>query len=286
MVCCPLDNLLTSLSIRFLFLSSIVCNDEFSSRLSINSILRLRSAAIRALSDNSPADTAMIQKLARRILNVNKYHDNGPDGGIMEDYSARHHTFEGNYFILPFCSFWTNIEELMTRINLLCCSEPFFNLIWIFNKFLSEFIFTITGRAVSTERRFPHQDAPCTSEPDLPILQNGINGYNGSNSSIDVMSSQGLHTDCDAQTISLHGLDSGSEQRHTSYRDIPVEPPEMFLPGLVVHIERQRRSLFPLWKCWSLQGSEPPYKAFFAKRENFTDLAVTPSMFTDHLPWR
>uniref|UniRef100_A0A0E0PAV2 Uncharacterized protein n=1 Tax=Oryza rufipogon TaxID=4529 RepID=A0A0E0PAV2_ORYRU len=203
------------------FVTTIVCNDEFSSRLSINSILRLRSAAIRALSDNSPADTAMIQKLARRILNVNKYHDNGPD-----------------------------------------------------------------GRAVSTERRFPHQDAPCTSEPDLPILQNGINGYNGSNSSIDVMSSQGLHTDCDAQTISLHGLDSGSEQRHTSYRDIPVEPPEMFLPGLVVHIERQRRSLFPLWKCWSLQGSEPPYKAFFAKRENFTDLAVTPSMFTDHLPWR
>lgn len=198
------------------FVTTIVCNDEFSSRLSINSILRLRSAAIRALSDNSPADTAMIQKLARRILNVNKYHDNGPDGGIMEDYSARHHTFE--------------------------------------------------GRAVSTERRFPHQDAPCTSEPDLPILQNGINGYNGSNSSIDVMSSQGLHTDCDAQTISLHGLDSGSEQRHTSYRDIPVEPPEMFLPGLVVHIVRQRRSLFPLWKCWSLQGSEPPYKAFFCKK--------------------
>uniref|UniRef100_A0A0E0KS55 Uncharacterized protein n=1 Tax=Oryza punctata TaxID=4537 RepID=A0A0E0KS55_ORYPU len=203
------------------FVTTIVCNDEFSSRLSINSILRLRSAAIRALSDNSPADTAMIQKLARRILNVNKYHDNGPD-----------------------------------------------------------------GRAVSTERRFPHQDAPCTSEPDLPNLQIGINGYNGSNSSIDVMSSQGLHTDCDSQTISLHGLDSGLEQRHTSYRDIPVEPPEMFLPGLVVHIVRQRRSLFPLWKCWSLQGSEPPYKAFFAKRENFTDLAVTPSMFTDHLPWR
>ncbi|KAL5213670.1 hypothetical protein ABZP36_002822 [Zizania latifolia] len=235
------------------FVTTIVCNDEFSSRLSINSILRLRSAAISSLSDNSPADTAMIQKLARRILHVNKYHDSGPDGGIMEDYTdsrkraAARNTFEGNSFTFPL----------------------------------------VPWRAVPTERWFPHQDASCITEPDLPNLQNGFNSCNGSNSSIDEhRSSQGVHTDCDVQTISLHGLDSGLEQRHTSYRDIPVEPPEMFLPGLLIHVVRQRRSLFPLWKCWSLQGTEPPYKAFLAKRENFTDLAVTPSMFTDHLPWR
>ncbi|XP_040379409.1 uncharacterized protein LOC102717245 isoform X2 [Oryza brachyantha] len=227
------------------FVTTIVCNDEFSSRLSINSILRLRAAAIRALSDNSPADTAMIQKLARRILHVNKYHDSGTDGGIMEDQ--------------------TDSRKRATARH------------------------TFEGRAVSTDRRFPHQDASytSTSEPDLLNLQNGFNGYNGSNSSIDeYMSSRIPDTDCDVQTISLHGLDSGSEQHHTSYRDIPVEPPEMFLAGLVIHIVRQRRSLFPLWKCWSFQGSEPPYKAFLAKRENFTDLAVTPAMFTDHLPWR
>ncbi|KAL5216203.1 hypothetical protein ABZP36_007604 [Zizania latifolia] len=89
------------------FVTAIVCNDEFSSRLSINSILRLRSAAISALSDNSPSDTAMIQKLARRILHVNKYHDSGRDGGIMEDYTDSHkraaarHSFEGNSFTFP-----------------------------------------------------------------------------------------------------------------------------------------------------------------------------------------
>uniref|UniRef100_A0A0D9W6I4 Uncharacterized protein n=1 Tax=Leersia perrieri TaxID=77586 RepID=A0A0D9W6I4_9ORYZ len=178
------------------FVTTIVCNDEFSSRLSINSILRLRSAAISALSDNSPADTAMIQKLARRILHVNKYHDSGRDGGVMEDYTDR-----GKM---------------------------------------------ATGRVASNEQQFPRQDAACTSEPDLPNLQNGFDGYNGSNSSIDeYMSSQDLQAGCDVQAISLHGLDSGSEQRHTSYRDIPVEPPEMFLPGLVVHCgEEEASSLF------------------------------------------
>jgi hypothetical protein len=93
-----------------LFPCSIICNDEFSSRLSINSILRLRSAAISALSDNSPADTAMIQKLARRILHVNRYHDNGPDDGIIQGYAdhtrtaGRHNFFVVVSFTFCLCS--------------------------------------------------------------------------------------------------------------------------------------------------------------------------------------
>ncbi|XP_020111951.1 sn1-specific diacylglycerol lipase beta isoform X6 [Ananas comosus] len=50
------------------FITTIVYNDEYSARLSVSSILRLRSAAITALSDDSSADSAMIRKLARRIL--------------------------------------------------------------------------------------------------------------------------------------------------------------------------------------------------------------------------
>ncbi|THU53369.1 hypothetical protein C4D60_Mb10t13680 [Musa balbisiana] len=59
------------------FVTTIVYNDEFSARLSVNSILRLRSAAINALSDDSFADSAIIQKFARRILHVNKYLEDG-----------------------------------------------------------------------------------------------------------------------------------------------------------------------------------------------------------------
>ncbi|XP_062184314.1 uncharacterized protein LOC133888178 isoform X2 [Phragmites australis] len=218
------------------FVTTIVCNDEFSSRLSINSILRLRSAAISALSDNSPADTAMVQKLARRILHVSRYHDNGPDDDIIEGYTDRTRT---------------------------------------------------AGTAVPNERQFSHQDSLCNTEPVLQNMQNAFIGYNGSNASIDELRSyEGLNSDLGVQIIPLDGPDSGFKEHPTSYREIPVEPPEMFLPGLIIHIVRQRRSLFPLWKCWNIQETEPPYKAFIAKRENFSDIVVTPSMFTDHLPWR
>lgn len=214
------------------FVTSIVCNDEFSSRLSINSILRLRSAAIGALSDNSPADTAMIQKLARRILHVNNYHDNGTDDDTTEGYRNHRST---------------------------------------------------AGMEVPFER----QDPLCATKSDLQNMQNDFVGYSGSIASIgEHLSYEGLNSDHDMQITPLDGPDSGFKEHPPSYREIPVEPPEMFLPGLIVHIVRQRRSLFPLWKCWSIQENEPPYKAVLARRENFRDIVVTPSMFTDHLPWR
>ncbi|TVU15468.1 hypothetical protein EJB05_38990, partial [Eragrostis curvula] len=215
------------------FVTSIVCHDEFSSRLSINSILRLRSAAIKALSDNSPADTAMIQKLARRILNVNRFHENGVNADMIEGYADD------------------------TRM-----AEP----------------------AVSNQGQFRHHGSLCNTEPDL---QNMHNGFVGSSASIDEhRSDEGPSSDRDLQIISLNVPDAGFTEHLTSCTEIPVEPPEMFLPGSIIHIVRQRRSLFPLWKCWNLQEIGPPYKAFLAKRENFRDLAITPSMFTDHLPWR
>ena len=103
-----------------LLLCSIICNYEFSSRLSINSILRLRSAAISALSDNSPADTAMIQKLARRILHVNRYHDNGthgPNDDIIEGYSDRR-TAGMHIFCVEF-SFTFSLCSLKFVLNLI-----------------------------------------------------------------------------------------------------------------------------------------------------------------------
>lgn len=55
------------------FVTSIIYNDEFSSRLSVTSILRLRAAALAALAADSSTDSAMISKLARRLLHANKY---------------------------------------------------------------------------------------------------------------------------------------------------------------------------------------------------------------------
>ena len=52
---------------------SIVHDNEFSARLSVGSILRLRAAAIVALSEDSNTDTTLIFRLARRFLYFSDY---------------------------------------------------------------------------------------------------------------------------------------------------------------------------------------------------------------------
>ncbi|XP_010999988.1 PREDICTED: sn1-specific diacylglycerol lipase beta isoform X3 [Populus euphratica] len=54
------------------FVTSIVHNNEFSARLSVGSVLRLRAAAIVALAQDSKTDTALIFRLARQFLCVSK----------------------------------------------------------------------------------------------------------------------------------------------------------------------------------------------------------------------
>lgn len=73
----------------------------------------------------------------------------------------------------------------------------------------------------------------------------------------------------------------------TSERECSEYPPEMFLPGLVIHIIPQHQtSIMPLWHGWGVQEKAQHYKAYIANRENFKDIPVSPSMFLDHLPWR
>lgn len=63
--------------------------------------------------------------------------------------------------------------------------------------------------------------------------------------------------------------------------------PEMFLPGLVIHILPKKRSFhMTLWKGWRVQERADSYQAFVVNRERFKDIIVSPSMFLDHLPWR
>ncbi|XP_016460829.2 uncharacterized protein LOC107784247 isoform X2 [Nicotiana tabacum] len=63
--------------------------------------------------------------------------------------------------------------------------------------------------------------------------------------------------------------------------------PELFLPGLVIHIVPQKDGLHkPLWKCWRTWERSCRYRAYVAKREAFKDIIVSPYMFLDHLPWR
>ncbi|KAL5849154.1 hypothetical protein ACOSQ3_007215 [Xanthoceras sorbifolium] len=54
------------------FVTSIVYNHEFSARLSVGSILRLRASALMSLSNDTKTDTALIFRLARQFLHLSK----------------------------------------------------------------------------------------------------------------------------------------------------------------------------------------------------------------------
>lgn len=63
--------------------------------------------------------------------------------------------------------------------------------------------------------------------------------------------------------------------------------PELYLPGLVIHIVPQKDGLHkPLWKLWKSWERRCRFRAYVAKREAFKDIIVSPYMFLDHLPWR
>ncbi|KAH0638217.1 hypothetical protein KY289_038132 [Solanum tuberosum] len=63
--------------------------------------------------------------------------------------------------------------------------------------------------------------------------------------------------------------------------------PELYLPGLVIHVVPQKDGLHkPLWKRWKSWERRCRFRAYVAKREAFKDIIVSPYMFLDHLPWR
>ncbi|CAM8983592.1 unnamed protein product [Rhodiola kirilowii] len=62
------------------FITTIVYDNEFSARLSVASILRLRGAALTALSQDPKTDTALVFKLARRFLYIGNYHGYSTEG--------------------------------------------------------------------------------------------------------------------------------------------------------------------------------------------------------------
>lgn len=73
----------------------------------------------------------------------------------------------------------------------------------------------------------------------------------------------------------------------TSENQSADDPPEMYLPGFVIHIVADKKSpQNDLKRSWRTMETERCYRAYVANRENFNNIIVSPSMFLDHLPWR
>uniref|UniRef100_A0A2P2Q7S9 Uncharacterized protein LOC105107673 isoform X1 n=1 Tax=Rhizophora mucronata TaxID=61149 RepID=A0A2P2Q7S9_RHIMU len=186
------------------FITSIIHDNEFSARLSVGSVLRLRAAAIVALSRDSKPDTALIFRLAHRFLYLSKYQIGGKNQ-VDQSYTTLNQSDVG-------CGDGDIDDENI--------ENPFYN-----------------------------KDAIVNPLPD-PV-------------------SQFLET------------------VPTSENGSPGDPPELFLPGLVLHIVPQQRNMsLPLWKGWRFQDRAQGYKAYVANRKHFKHIVVSPNMFLDHLPWK
>ncbi|KAG7995216.1 hypothetical protein I3843_01G097100 [Carya illinoinensis] len=88
------------------FVTSIVYDNEFSARLSFGSILRLRAAAITALSQDTKTDKATIFRLARQFLNLSVCQRSGTEvnnpasdvyHGAITGEDLNHQVYESEY---------------------------------------------------------------------------------------------------------------------------------------------------------------------------------------------
>ncbi|OAE30425.1 hypothetical protein AXG93_3483s1170 [Marchantia polymorpha subsp. ruderalis] len=83
------------------FTTSIIYNDEFSSRLSVAAIMRLRAAALQALATDANTDSALVTKLTKRLFTSSSSKDT--QSGKSEHSQRRRrrvaHALKGGAFL-------------------------------------------------------------------------------------------------------------------------------------------------------------------------------------------
>ncbi|XP_020700108.1 uncharacterized protein LOC110112280 [Dendrobium catenatum] len=278
------------------FVTTIVYNDEFSSRLSVNSILRLRAAAIQALSADASANSAVITKLAQKILNVRKHLVNGenhssssPSSDVnpqtVENGNHLHrrpakYSIQGGFFLCGLavsCMTNTPIHQHGSNVITGTPLEPL-----------------VSSRETSisdSEVTQPKQEQPveCSTFDDLNsgVLNEADYDYNigmRRDSVPDELQIKPFYGE-NINSTSLGVQESLSADYHSQPTEI-IELKEMFLPGLIIHIIPEHTNRAPIWTICMPKGVEGAHKAYVANRENFKDIVVSPYMFLDHLPWR
>ncbi|GAV82892.1 Lipase_3 domain-containing protein [Cephalotus follicularis] len=208
------------------FITSIVFDNEFSARLSVGSILRLRADAIMALSQDPETDTTLIFRLARRFLYVGKC-----QSGVEVKDSAK---FQSE----------TTTSDHLNHTMYVGCNDQ-------------DRDFTPWNEANRREN--------VVEIDDSDFINPFAADVNSSNDPVFQF----------METVPR------SENRSN------VDPPEVFLPGLIIHLVPQQRGLnMSLLKGYGVQERTQSYKAYIVNKESFRDIVVSPSMFLDHLPWR
>ncbi|CAK8574434.1 unnamed protein product [Lathyrus sativus] len=226
------------------FITSIIYGNEFSSRLSIGSMMRLRAAAITLLAQDPKADSAMIFRLARRFLFISQYERNNQeaDHEVLCDIADK----GSNNQVVQDASLWTEASKrdlLVTADHGDDDDEHDEISLWADSR-ASDHIVEINNA------EFTNSFASDVHSRDDPVSQ---------------------------------FIDSVPTSENQSADD----PPEMYLPGFVIHIvPDKKKPQTDRKRFWRTMERDRCYRAYIANRESFNDIIVSPSMFLDHLPWR
>uniref|UniRef100_A0A0E0JSA4 Uncharacterized protein n=1 Tax=Oryza punctata TaxID=4537 RepID=A0A0E0JSA4_ORYPU len=266
------------------FVTSIVHNDEFSARLSMNSIIRLRAAAVRALSKDALPNSAKVGKLVGGIVRMKGYNRNVVDhrqttGSLQIVNEAKLRNDHGN--------------NLMHTIR---------GGVFLFGKVISCLVNTPKYRVSSTAAI----NYELGSRSRMNILGDRGKCMAASCSVLDVPHFGEPSNVCGNGKFSEDDLNECSREYRLPHSndgtELSIDPndlrtislpegqsPEVYLPGLVIHLVPVKNDTSPFQKTpvtHHKSRKKKSYKAFVANRQDFMDLVVTPRMFLDHLPWR
>uniref|UniRef100_A0A8R7PX87 Fungal lipase-like domain-containing protein n=2 Tax=Triticum urartu TaxID=4572 RepID=A0A8R7PX87_TRIUA len=265
------------------FVTSIVHNDEFSSRLSMNSVIRLRGAAIKALSKDTSPNSTKVGKLVGGFTS-NKRHDEqhavvrcASSGALQTVSDAKQsndqihgksvmHTVRGGVFL-----FGQAISCLVNTPKHRISSTAVIN----YELGRSRTTLTYNGENLTVASRGVLDGAP-SEEPSDAYRHDKFPeaGLDESGSSFRLPHSN-------------NGAELSSAPDHTCTISLSEgQSPDVYLPGLIIHIVPIKNGTSPLRKTLVTRHKNKSYKAFIANRQDFMDLVVTPRMFLDHLPWR
>ncbi|URE04546.1 hypothetical protein MUK42_18956 [Musa troglodytarum] len=284
---------------RYPNLHVIIYNDEFSARLSVNSILRLRAAAIGAISNDSTSDSAMVAKIVRKVLHAKKSqqktidHDaSAPsleqgtetikDGNHACKKNHLKYTIKGGVFLCGHAvSCMVNMPNHNPGSHIINDTKTPAGGTSEINGASVEVPHAFAAKSRQPDRQIYQDDTCFFDEPSSGFPHEGFNAFNQSDLSEATVfenSDNLFHFDDRLSPI----VDDPLSHVHDSEgRSI-----EMYIPGLLIHIVRVQKSNSPMWKSWIVNDSEYDYKAFVANKESFKDIVVSSYMFLDHLPWR
>ncbi|CAO2172413.1 unnamed protein product [Urochloa humidicola] len=264
------------------FVTSIVHNDEFSARLSMNSVIRLHGLAVKALSKTSP-NSAKVGKLVGGIMNARTDEKNAIEhcasiGALQtvneanlsnDEMRGRNpmHTLRGGLFL-----FGKAISCLVNTPKYRISSTAAINYELGRSRMITD---SDGGKCVVASRGFldvSHCREASNADRDGRFGEDDFcecgEGYRLS------------------RLNNVSELTSASNDHISTLSSSEGQSPEVYLPGLVVHVVPVKKSTSPLQKTTVARRKNKSYKAFIANRKDFMDLVVTPRMFLDHLPWR